>query len=259
MKAPTEHELAREGRRILRQLLGGARLTRTGDGRSALVSRGGRVSKGRLDAAVVEAMRARGWLEAKDASGATLAISDAGKGWYLRAQAGGEDAFAAQHRIVSQRMLPGEDGRERAVKVNMAESPLTWMLHRGLIEPVQCEAGERLRRDYTLAQMSPRLGVDFSAPCVAGRRALKDAPLSDTVLAAKQRFGQAMRAAGPELSDVLFDVCCALSGLEDCEHARGWPRASAKVVLKIALDRLARHYGLACAPLHARMRGWSAS
>jgi hypothetical protein len=45
--------------------------------------------------------------------------------------------------------------------------------------------------------------------------------------------------------------------LEESERVRGWPRASAKVVLQIALDRLARHYGMLFAPRPARVRAWA--
>jgi hypothetical protein len=119
--------------------------------------------------------------------------------------------------------------------------------HRKLIDTVQFEAGERLRRDYTLAQLTPRMGVDLSTPFVPGRRAAKPDHFTDTVLAAKQRFAAAMAAAGPELSNLLFDLCCDLRGIETIETSRGWPRASAKVVLGIALNRLSAHYGLVVA------------
>jgi hypothetical protein len=249
--------LAREARKILRKLLAGAHLEQDEDGRYGVVvrARAARHAKTKIDASLAAAMRAKGWLAAED-GGARLVLTAAGEGWYARALAGG-DPFAAQHQIRRTRTVCDEHGREHRVVVNAAESPLLWMCQRKLVGEVQCQAGERLRRDYTLAQLSPRLGVDLSAPVVFGSRAQKPELLSDTVLAAKQRFAAAMRAAGPGLADILFDVCCHLSGLEESERARGWPRASAKVVLQIALDRLARHYGMLFAPRPARLRAWA--
>ena len=255
MSALTESELAREARKILRKLLAGAHLEQGEDGRYGVVARAraARHAKTKVEAALAAAMRAKGWLAAE---GARLVLTAAGEGWYARALAGA-DPFAAQHQIRRSRTICDEQGRERRVVVNAAESPLLWMCQRKLVGEVQCQAGERLRRDYTLAQLSPRLGVDLSAPVVFGRRAQKGELLSDTVLAAKQRFTAAMRAAGPGLADILFDVCCHLNGLEESERTRGWPRASAKVVLKIALDRLAQHYGMIFAPRPARLRAWA--
>jgi hypothetical protein len=63
---------------------------------------------------------------------------------------------------------------------------------------------------------------------------------------------------GPGLSDLLFDVCCALKGLETAEKDKGWPRRSGKVVLALALDRLAAHYGIRGASTRAPIRSWSA-
>jgi hypothetical protein len=51
-------------------------------------------------------------------------------------------------------------------------------------------------------------------------------------------------AVGPEVAGVLVDICCELRGLEEAEKANGWPQRAGKVVLPIALTRLARHYGL---------------
>jgi hypothetical protein len=115
-------------------------------------------------------------------------------------------------------------------------------------DEAQFEAGERLRADYWFAHMSPRVTANWSAlaPAERSRRAAPSnaAMLRDEVLAAKERVMRALMAVGPELSGVLVDICCELKGLEDAEKANGWPQRAGKVVLQIALTRLAKHYGL---------------
>ena len=110
-----------------------------------------------------------------------------------------------------------------------------------------------------MAQLMPRLGFNYSPAATVGKHgAPPETNLTDAVLAAKRRFSGALKAVGPGLADLLFDVCCHLQGLEDAERANGWPRRSAKVVLSIALDRLAAHYGLAGhAPVQGRVRSWA--
>ena len=239
-----EHEIVREARGVLRKLIPRGHLAPVGDGRFAVVARGG--ARMRVAAALVSAMCAKGWL--RQENGVVIA-TESGRSWFAH---GDGDPFAAQHRLLRTRLIKDNRGRERYVVVNAAESPIAWLHERGLIGEVEFEAGERLRRDFTMAQLTPRMGVDLTAPLASGRRAPKaEAHLTDTILAAKQRFTRALRAAGPGLSDVLFDVCCHLHGLEHCEQARDWPRASARIVLRIALERLAAHYGTI---VHARRR-----
>lgn len=256
MSGLTENEIEREARRILRKLMGDdARLMPLPGSGYVLMEKTNAHPTAQVSGALVDAFLKRDWLarEGEDA----LVISDAGAGWLTRETAEG-DGFAAQHRALAERVVMGPHGEEKRVTVNEGESPLGWLKQRRLIDAVQFEAGETLRRDYTLAQISPRMGVDFDAPLVGGRRAAKTAaPLTETTLAAKQRFAQAMSAVGPGLSDLLFDVCCHLIGLEQAERAKSWPRRSAKVVLHIALDRLALHYGLrVVGPHRAMVRNW---
>jgi len=261
-----EGQIAREGVRVLRKLMQpGARLVPGAGGYELMADgRGGEKKRLSVSAVFVEAFRRRGWLEASGNSHDCCTLSDAGLGWIRRAMAG-DDPFAAQHRIEARREIASETG-SAVVTVNEGESPLGWLRRRKgpdgrpLIEDHQFAAGEKLRADFTLAQLSPRMAVDLTAPVVAGRRGAKsDSPLPEIVLAAKQRMTHALRAVGPGLSDLLLDVCCHLIGLEEAEKQKGWPRRSAKIVLGIALDRLAAHYGVGVAVgKGSRIRAWVA-
>ncbi|MGA9795817.1 MAG: DUF6456 domain-containing protein [Rhizomicrobium sp.] len=250
-----EAEVSREGRRLFRLLAEPQmRLEKTSP-RSFAMAGAGVVNAGRIAAPLVREFLRRDWLKALGTSPESYALSDVGLGWYVRAQAKG-DPFGAQHRIAGSRR--GTDGHP--VAANEAESPVGRYFAHGAIDAVQFAAAEKLRRDFTLAQLMPRLAADWSAPAASGTRGAGGAPhVSDTVLAAKQRFSNAMRAVGPGLSDLLFDVCCYLTGLESVETRQGWPRRSAKVVLQLALDRLAAHYGLRTpARYRGEVRSWRA-
>ncbi|URW75159.1 DUF6456 domain-containing protein [Sphingomonas donggukensis] len=158
-------------------------------------------------------------------------------------------------RVLAERAI--EDGRVttdarprqrsgRSVTVNLAESPLSWLRARGHVDARQFEAGERLRADYETAQLGPRVTMRWdAAPSAGGRRAAPDM-LDPTLagIAAKRRFDAAVAAAGPGLSDVLWRVVCAGEGLAAAEKSLGWPSRAGKLVLGLALDRLAGHYRL---------------
>ena len=51
-----------------------------------------------------------------------------------------------------------------------------------------------------------------------------------------------LAAAGSGLADVLWRVVCAGETLPDAERAMAWPARSGKVVLRLALDRVADFY-----------------
>ena len=171
----------------------------------------------------------------------------------------------AQHGDFVMRAL--EPGATPVV-VDEAESPLTWLARRKgrdgapFLEAAQLEAGERFRRDVEIAQIRQRVTSDWSGAVGSGQRGPQDHNISDLAIAARQRLERAAEAVGGELNNLLLDVCGLQKGLETVERERGWPPRSAKVVLKIALDRLATHYGLASAargPERGRVRRWGAT
>lgn len=274
----SEHELAREAARVLPKLAKDAGYLAPageGAGRNAKASCGLYTKRNgcrrpvlELAGALVEEMVRRGWLEWRDGR-ATL--TDAGTAWLRRRRAGGEP-YREQHqrRAVTHRE---QDGVQRPVVVNETESPLGWLRRRKdrdgtpLIDAHQLEAGERLRADFWRAQMAPRITANWEsqAPSKRARRAAPRNPAEfrEAVVAARQRVVRALEAVGPELAGVLVDVCCHLQGLAEVEKSQSWPQRSGKVILQIALTRLARHYGLlgaddGSAQMRARLRHWGA-
>ncbi len=179
------------------------------------------------------------------------------------------DKFRAQHLLLSEREIMTEAGTASVI-VNDSESPLAWLARRkgrdgrAMISPDQFIAGEKLRADFTRGNLTPRVTSNWSAPSGGGSRGSGGSAgeMTDLIVASRQRVRLALQACGPEFSGLLMDVCCFLRGLEDVEHERGWPPRSAKVVLQLALDRLARHYGLVSetrAEANAHVRTWLAS
>lgn len=171
--------------------------------------------------------------------------------------------FRTQHLALQREQIATEHGRAQ-VTVDALESPLAWLARRrgrdgrALIEHYQLQAGERLRLDFTVADMMPRTTTNWASPLASGGAG---APLdpTDAMTDARRRVHKALDAVGPEFGGLLLDVCCFLKGLEDVERERQWPSRSAKIVLQLALDRLARHYGYAAEAqgrAHTPVRTW---
>lgn len=140
------------------------------------------------------------------------------------------------------------DGSETVtVQINEAESPLAWLRKRRdrngdpFIDATCYEAGERLRRDMTMARIMPRVTSRWS-PVSGGNGG--PAVATDAMVSARQRLDRALRAVDGDYAGILLDVCGFLKRIESVERERHWPPRSGKVVLKLALQRLAAHYGI---------------
>lgn len=154
-------------------------------------------------------------------------------------------APSASVRHVEQQIVD-PDGRLTRVMVNLGESPLCWLHARGHVSDRQHAAGELLRVDWERAGLGSRVTMCWDgAPREKGRRAghRRPDPTADQ-LRSKARFDAAIDAAGAGLSDILWRVACAGEGVSAAERALGWPSRAGKLVLTLALDRVATSYRL---------------
>jgi hypothetical protein len=147
------------------------------------------------------------------------------------------------NRLIGKRVLaPSEAVDRQIVAVNLTESPLGWLARRGHLTARQVAAGERLRGDHARSGLGARVTMRWD-PAPTGRHEGGGAHGQALAgLDAKRRFDLALEAVGPGLADILWRVACEGEGLADAEKGLGWPARAAKLVLGLALDRLALHY-----------------
>ena len=246
-----------------------SRLVRQAQDRfSIVVARDGTpVGEETVDAALVSALIGRGLVVA--GGDGQIAISSAGAAAVRRRLSGGSDGYAEQHQDRGPIMLDDPAFGRRRVTVNHDESPLAWLRRRKdangrpMIDASQFAAGERLRADYERAQLMPRVTANWMAAVAGKRRSGENgiADLTESALAARRRVEAALRSLEPEMANLAVDFCCFLKGLEKIESERQWPARSAKVVLRLTLAALARHYGLSArarGPGTASLRHWGA-
>ena len=140
-----------------------------------------------------------------------------------------------------------EDETANGARRNLGESPIAWLARRRdgagrpWLSPVEAAAGERLREEFeslgTLGRTTMRW--DLTPRAAGGRPGLAPAERDH---ATRERIAGALAAVGPGLREILERVCLMGSALEAAERSLKLPRRAGKTVLKLALQRLARHY-----------------
>jgi hypothetical protein len=215
--------------RFVRDLLGGQPATPDGD---QFVSGSGR----RAGVSEVLPLIRSGALEGNE----NICRANSGTRTWLRRVQLETNAFAEQHRHV--------ETAPNGTVVNLMESPLAHLAtaaggRPAFLGPHHVEAGERVRRLVDRAQLQPRLTMSYSSTKTAGTRQTA-ADISDLAADARRAIAEIHGLLPSDCAGVVIDVCGLLKGLQEIERARGWPRRSAKLVLRIGLDQLAQHYGL---------------
>ena len=224
---------------------------------------------GRFKASAAEALVSRDLARWTTAQGRRrIEITDAGRAYLRRGVAEtAQEGFLAQHLTLARGVVEGSAGPV-SVTLDAEESPLAWLSRRKdadgrpFLDAAAVAAGERLRLDLTIAGMLPsvtarwEIGVDRGG----GLTGTDPAAATDAMVAARQRATHALKDLGEDFAGLLIDVCGFLKLLEAVERERRWPARSGKVVVRLALWRLAEHYGIereARGPDHSRgIRNW---
>jgi len=150
----------------------------------------------------------------------------------------------AAERLV-ERAIEGPDGKVHRLMVNLGESPVTWLHARKMLSRRQFEAAELIRSDWERAALGARVTMNWdsaAAPSRQSRGAPRSIDPTAAQIAARDRVHGALDAAGPGLNDILWRVVCAGEGMREAESALGWPARAGKLVLTLALDRVADYY-----------------
>ena len=275
----SEGVLNREGLRILRRLVEShaALIIAPGLEKAAVVREtqpGHPVRVAVLERQVAQAMALKDWISCfRKGRVMQYEITQAGRAALKRllsaqSKPDGENGFAeapepfrAQHGDWEMRdFAEAGSTRPRKLRYNLGESPLTALGRRvgkdgkPFLSGDLVAAGERLREDFELAQMGPRITQNWDRFLTSGRGGdFGSADTGEGSRAARARVADALRDLGPGLGDIALRCCCFLEGLETAEKRMGWSARSGKVVLRIALQRLLRHYEDLHGPMSPRI------
>lgn len=259
-------ELRREAPRILRRLNEpGASLAIAKDMEKAVVVRDGgadgqAIRTAIIDRGVAEALAIKDWISlVSEGRVSRYQITGPGRMALKRflaeeealrvGMAEGADPFSEQHRDWSRRNASNDTNRKRGIRYNAAESPLLALARRRekngkpFLSPELVAAGERLREDFELAHIGPRVTQNWDRFLTAGGRGeFSSSGGEGGSSQARERVVAALKELGPGLGDVALRTCCFLEGMERIEQTMGWSARSGKIVLRIALMRLCQHY-----------------
>lgn len=253
----SQERFDRDAPRVLRRLCEtGAVLALAADMEKAVIVRDGAGGSGArtavVERAVVQALALNDWISGKTTGRITrYTVTQSGRSALNRMMAEEESRRAQRQDGFAelQTTYDADDGRRKA-RYAVSESPLIALSRRRDRDgkPFLAEdlvtAGERLREDFELAQVGSDIGQNWERFLAGG--AMFDRSESGVQRlgksAAQDRVIAALQDLGPGLSDVALRCCCFLEGLEMAEKRLGWSARSGKIVLRIALQRLKRHY-----------------
>ncbi|MCX7299022.1 MAG: DUF6456 domain-containing protein [Rhodobacterales bacterium] len=203
---------------------------------------------------IAEAMALKDWINSADPSAriARYHLTAAGRAALKRLMATRDGFAEAPARFDGPDPDLEQDPLVRHMRSTLAESPLVGLARRKdkdgepFLDRRLVAAGERLREDFELSLVGPRVTQSWEQFLTAGVSPTLGPDPKDSrgtgARSARDRVIAALTDLGPGLADVALRCCCFLEGLENLEKRMGWSARSGKIVLRIALQRLLQHY-----------------
>lgn len=192
-----------------------------------------------LDAPYVEKLASDGVLEL---CGKVCRATPVTKNW-LRRKLSGASGSAGQHRHIVQ--------KSNGAQINLNESPLARLANPSgntppFLQAHHVQAGEKIRKLVERAQMIERttMSYDPNRLPAKGKNAGTGVDLNDSAIDARRELHQVLALLPSDCAGAVLDVCGFLKGLQLVETERQWPRRSAKLMLRVGLEQVARQYGL---------------
>ena len=255
----TQERIDQEAKRVLRRLCEtGAVMAVAREMETAVIVRetegGETLRTAVVDREIAQAMALKDWITCPDPSLriSRYFISNAGRSALRRLTA--QDDNAASGFAEARPALNNNDAwdvgaitaafGQSGQRFGAVESPLIGLARRKdrsgkpFLDRDLVGAGERMREDFEIASLAGRLPRNL-------HDFLNDPPSDSASVGSKlalERVQAALTVLGAGLADVAFKCCCQLVGLEQTEQDMGWSARSGKIVLRIALQRLRRHY-----------------
>lgn len=115
------------------------------------------------------------------------------------------------------------------------------------LNAIHVEAGQKLFDYFVTANLEPNVTMDWErlkSVKQSHHTGQSGNDFSEQTYLARQQLYDCLKYTGPEFAAVLVEICLFGNGLEATERTMNWPARSGKLLLTMALDRLAEHLGI---------------
>ena len=152
-----------------------------------------------------------------------------------------------QYNIQHQHIKIDQKGK----KLNLNENPISRLSivkvgKKSYLLPHHIEAAKRFSFLMERANLRSNITMNYNEGQLSGTKgsATSKSEITDMAIDARKKINDLLSNLPSDCASIIIDICGFEKGLQLCESERGWPRRSAKLVLRIGLEQLAQNFGL---------------